>query len=157
MFKKMIVPVDGSDPSWQALQYAAEIGGKFGSELVVVHVIQPFYSAGFLAVPADSRLLSSQMEELKKNAEAIFDAAREKVKDYQLKLTTRTETGHPAERILSIVDEEAGDAIVIGSRGLSGIAEFVLGSVSSTVSQYAKVPVLIIKSKDKGKKEKKDK
>ena len=45
----------------------------------------------------------------------------------------------------AVADRIAADAIVIGSRGLSGIAEFFLGSVSSRVAQYAAVPVLIVK------------
>ena len=55
------------------------------------------------------------------------------------------EVGHPSERILSVAKKTSCDAIVIGSRGLSGIAEFLLGSVSSKVSQYATIPVLIVK------------
>ena len=55
------------------------------------------------------------------------------------------EVGHPSERIIALSKKVQADAIVIGSRGLSGIAEFFLGSVSSKVSQYAAVPVLIVK------------
>ncbi|MDR2006276.1 MAG: universal stress protein [Acidaminococcales bacterium] len=149
MLRKILVPVDGSEPSWQALKYAAEIGVKFESELFVVHIIQPFYNAGLLALPIDSGLLTMQMDDIKKNAEAILAAAKEKLTPYSLKVTTKIETGHPSERILKTAEEAGCDAIVIGSRGLSGIAEFVLGSVSSNVSQYAKIPVLIVKSDKK--------
>ena len=55
------------------------------------------------------------------------------------------EVGHPSERILAVSKSKDADAIVLGSRGLSGIAEFFLGSVSSKISQYADVPVLIVK------------
>lgn len=55
------------------------------------------------------------------------------------------EVGHPSERILAAAKEAAADAIVLGSRGLSGIAEFFLGSVSSKIAQYATIPVLIVK------------
>jgi nucleotide-binding universal stress UspA family protein len=55
------------------------------------------------------------------------------------------EVGHPSERIIAFTKKEECDAIVLGSRGLSGIAEFFLGSVSSKVAQYAGVPVLIVK------------
>ena len=153
MFQKIIVPVDGSDPSWLALEYARGIGEKFGSEILVVHIVQPFYNAGFLAMPVDNSILASQMQEMKDNAESILSMAKEKLGSYPAKIETKTETGHPSERILHLAQEGKCDAIVIGSRGLSGIAEFVLGSVSSNVSQYAKIPVLIVKSeKEKDKK-----
>jgi nucleotide-binding universal stress UspA family protein len=145
MFKKILVPVDGSDPSWHALKYAAEIGVRFESELLVVHIIQPFYNAGLLALPVNSSLLAAQMDDMKKNAGIILEMVKEKTASYPIKLTSKVETGHPSEQILKIAEETGCNAIIIGSRGLSGLAEFVLGSVSSNVSQYAKIPVLIVK------------
>ncbi|MMZ71849.1 Stress response protein NhaX [compost metagenome] len=53
--------------------------------------------------------------------------------------------GSPAEVILSYVKKHDNDVIVIGSRGLGTIREFVLGSVSHNVVQNAKIPVLVIK------------
>jgi nucleotide-binding universal stress UspA family protein len=152
MFEKIIVSLDGSDPSWQALTHAGEIGGKFGGSLVLVHVIQPFYSAGFLAVPADNALLLSQMDEMKNNAEDIINKAKDKLSAYPYEIKGRIETGQPSERILKVAEEEGGALIVMGSRGLSALAEFVLGSVSSNVAQYAKVPVLIVKDSKQAKK-----
>ena len=49
MFKKILVPVDGSETSWRALNNALEIGRKFNSEIVVVNVIQPYNNAALLA------------------------------------------------------------------------------------------------------------
>jgi nucleotide-binding universal stress UspA family protein len=53
--------------------------------------------------------------------------------------------GSPAEVILSYAKEHGADVIVIGSRGLGGIREFVLGSVSHNVVQSARIPVLVVK------------
>ena len=155
MFKKILVPVDGSEPSWQALEYAGKIGEKFMSEILVCHIIQPFYNAGFLAIPVDNGLLAAQMDDMKVNAQSILDIAKDKLSSYPATISTKVETGHPSERILSLAAEEHCDSIVIGSRGLSGIAEFVLGSVSSNVAQYAHIPVLIVKSDKEDEKKKK--
>lgn len=51
MFKKILVPVDGSETAWRALNNALEIGKKFESEILVVNVIQPYNNAALLAVP----------------------------------------------------------------------------------------------------------
>ena len=53
MFKKILVPVDGSEGSWRALDTAVELGKKFGGELHVINVIQPYNNAALLAVPLD--------------------------------------------------------------------------------------------------------
>lgn len=54
MFKKILVPVDGSETAWRALNSALELGKKFESEILVVNVIQPYNNAALLAVPLES-------------------------------------------------------------------------------------------------------
>lgn len=61
------------------------------------------------------------------------------------KLETRLTFGSPAKSIIALANEEHFNLIVMGSRGLSGLSEFLLGSVSNTVSHAALIPVLIVK------------
>lgn len=145
MFKKILIPVDGSETSWRALEQGMELGGKFGSELLVVNVIQPYNNVALLAVPLDNATITQGNSELEKIGDKVLETAKEKVAGYANKVEYDLEVGHPSERILALAKKAGCDSIVIGSRGLSGIAEFFLGSVSSKVSQYATVPVLIIK------------
>ena len=137
MFKKILVPVDGSETAWRALNNALEIGKKFESEILVVNVIQPYNNAALLAVPLDHATINQGNSELEKVGDKVLELAKEI--EYDM------EVGHPSERIIALSKKVEADAIVLGSRGLSGIAEFFLGSVSSKVSQYATVPVLIVK------------
>ena len=60
MFKKILVPVDGSETAWRALNNALEIGKKFESEILVVNVIQPYNNAALLAVPLDHATIGSR-------------------------------------------------------------------------------------------------
>ena len=129
MFEKILVPVDGSETSWKAMEEAKKLAEAFRGEMVVVNVIQPYNNAALLVVPLDQATISQGNEELTKIGKKEF----------------LLEVGHPSERIIAVSKEKACMSIVIGSRGLSGIAEFFLGSVSSKVSQYASVPVLIVK------------
>lgn len=147
MFKKIIVPVDGSQSSWRALEEAMVVGKKFESELVVMTVTQPYNNAALLAVPLDHNVLDKTNATLQEVGTGVLNAAEDKTKEaaYPFKTSFRLEVGHPSERILEVCKSQEADAIVLGSRGLSGIAEFFLGSVSSKIAQYAKVPVLIIK------------
>ena len=77
----------------------------------------------------------------------MLEYAKNIVGDYPHEVSYDMEVGHPSERIIALAKKVQADAIVIGSRGLSGIAEFFLGSVSSKVSQYAAVPVGSVSSK----------
>jgi nucleotide-binding universal stress UspA family protein len=145
MFEKILVPVDGSETSWRALQEAKELATAFKGELYVVNVIQPYNNSAMLIVPLDQATISQGNAELAKIGGSVLQTAKNKLKDFTGKKDFDLEVGHPSERILAICKEKQCTAIVIGSRGLSGIAEFFLGSVSSKVSQYADVPVLIVK------------
>lgn len=145
MFNKILIPVDGSEGSWRALENAVAIGEKFGAELVVATVIQPYNNAALLSVPLDAKTITDGNSELEKVGDKVLQMAAERLIDYKGKVNYCLEIGHPSERIIALAKKEKVEAIVIGSRGLSGIAEFFLGSVSSKVSQYADVPVLIVK------------
>ena len=62
-----------------------------------------------------------------------------------MRAKTRLVIGHPAEEIARIANEEGFDLLVVGSRGLSTVKAFLLGSVSEKLSRLAKCPVLIVK------------
>ena len=110
-----------------------------------MNVIQPYNNAALLAVPLDHATINQGNSELEKVGDKVLELAREMVGSYPHKVEYDMEVGHPSERIIALSKKAEVDAIVLGSRGLSGIAEFFLGSVSSKVSQYATVPVLIVK------------
>ena len=145
MFKKILIPIDGSEGSWRALNTAVELGKKFDSDLLVVNVIQPYNNAALLAIPLDHATVTQGNSELEKIGDKVLEMAEERLASYPHKTEYSLHVRHPSERMISLAKKANADAIVIGSRGLSGIAEFFLGSVSSKVSQYASVPVLIVK------------
>lgn len=145
MFKKILVPVDGSEGAWRALEHAVVLGEKFEAALVVATVIQPYSNAALLSVPLDSKVVVESNSELEKIGDKVLQMAAERLIGYKCNVDYCVEIGHPSERIIALAKKADADTIVIGSRGLSGIAEFFLGSVSSKVSQYADVPVLIVK------------
>jgi nucleotide-binding universal stress UspA family protein len=76
------------------------------------------------------------------DANAILAKAEENAKAAGVKIEKISEVGHPPTRILEIASGH--DLIIMGSRGMSGIKAALLGSVSHTVSQQAKCPVLIV-------------
>ncbi len=63
----------------------------------------------------------------------------------KLNFETLIKFGSPAQSIISLAKDEKFNLIVVGSRGLSGLSEFLLGSVSNKISHAATIPVLIVK------------
>jgi nucleotide-binding universal stress UspA family protein len=82
-------------------------------------------------------------EVVRKIGESILSDAAAKVKG--LKLNTQLEFGNPAETIIEVAEKGNYDLIIVGSRGLSNVKRFFLGSVSDDVSHHAKSSVLIVR------------
>jgi nucleotide-binding universal stress UspA family protein len=138
MFKKILVALDGSDYSREALPTAIEMAKKFGSQLNVLHVAE--HDRGRAAAfstesPAEATRLVA--ESVKKAKDAGLSAKGE--------LLDRA-AGHVAEAIAATAAANSIDLIVMGSRGLSDAQGFLLGSVTHRVMQLVDVPVLVART-----------
>lgn len=144
MFKRVLVPVDGSDASEMAVQITRKMMEE-GSiqEVVLLHVIQPseimLYNG--LNMPID---YPQFYEELNKSANKILDKATESLGS-QNAVTKRLDYGSPAEIICTLAEKENYDLIIIGNRGLNAFQRVLLGSVSNKVTTLAHCPVLVVK------------
>ena len=142
IFSKVLVAIDGSDHAEKAFRHAMAIAQKFDSKVVVVHVMSPPRAGGDMG--------HFPVQEAVKLA---FDAAQSIVskfasiaqQEFGLQIETVTAKGAAADEILKTADSSKADLVVMGSRGLTGFKELVLGSVSSAVVHRAKVPVLTVK------------
>ena len=137
MYQRILVPVDGSDSAWKALNYAKMMGEQFHSELLVVHV-DPYYT---LATP----LAPIVRPEAERGEHPLLNEAKKRLQGYPYAVTYQLVFGHPTDRILTLAEKWAAEMIVLGRRGMSSIEGFLMGSVSSAIAQYAKVPVLIVR------------
>ena len=148
MIKKMMVALDGSKPANRALDFALDLASKYSSEVLLLTVIQPIAIPYFIyeemPTPIESDTYSKRLEEYYKK---LLSKALEKVKKEKpkLKASSKIEEGRPADKIVQIATEEECDIIIMGSQGLSGVKELLLGSVSDRVADKATCPVLIVK------------
>lgn len=141
-FNHILVPFDGSAPSVDALNQAIWLAkSSSDARLTVAHVIslQPIVAADMTFFPSQA-----YQEQLQENANAILDHVKEKLEGIP-NTNVVLLNGAPAAKIVNFAESEGCDLIVIGSRGLSAMKEFMLGSVSHNVVQQAKMPVLIVK------------
>lgn len=138
MFKRIIVPVDGSEHSHRAITCAKEMADKFGATLWLVH-----------AFPQTSDLLGySEYEKLiarrESTGQEILDQAREQVGD---RLDVREELLEEpaAEAIIRVAHTREADLIIMGTRGLGSLQGLLMGSVSHKVLNHAPCPVMLIR------------
>ncbi|TWH46265.1 universal stress protein [Sporomusa sp. KB1] len=145
MFKKILVPIDGSNRALLAAKYARILAEKFDSSVTLIHIIQnPAY------IMPDTIIPSLLLKDLEASGKRILDKALEVFDDFDGRVNTLVEYGHPGIRIVDVTEERDYSLIVMGRRGLSDVKGLLLGSVSNHVLHHASCPTLIIKSNDEG-------
>lgn len=143
-----MVALDGSESANHALNFAFDIAEKFSAEILLLTVV-PKILFPYITIPGSSPppTLTNFSEDLKAGHEKILREALDmiKKKNPNLKVSAKTIEGHAADKIVEMAKEEKVDLIVVGSRGLSGLKRFILGSVSHHVAHHCECPVLIVK------------
>jgi len=143
MFKKILVPVDGSEYSDQALQKAKAIAGAFDSEIVLLNVIETTKS-DYPTNPYkfSQELVKQYHNESRMISEKILGAAQAQLSG--LKVTTQALEGRPADVILQYAKNNDIDLVIMGSAGIGGVRN-MLGSVTRQVALGLEIPILIIR------------
>ena len=151
LFSKILVPIDGSEPSFHAAGVAINIANKFNSEIIVLYVVvSPSKSeyanlTGLVTPKQIEMIIENAKKESKKWFKRLEDMVKEK--DSIIKISTRVIlTGIAVYgEVIQYAQQESIDLIVIGTRGKSGIKKLLLGSTASGVVTYANCPVLVTK------------
>lgn len=151
MFSKILVGIDGSEYSRNAVNYALDLALKYNSDLFLLAIVPSKVhhgdSSGVFGMVAPA-----YFQEYKKEAEKWFE---EIISHINNNTTVDTKTKVKSEvittpfsiaaSILNYAEERDVELIVIGTRGNSGLKKMLLGSVATDVVTYAYCPVLVIK------------
>ncbi len=143
MFKKILVPVDGSPTSLQAVSRAVALAKAFDGTVTAIYVIDPYPFTGVgtdFAYGQDQYLAAASAE-----AHDAIRVARESIEASGVAVDTRVVEAHSVWRgILDAASAMEADIVVMGSHGRHGI-EKLLGSVAQRVLSHAHVPVMVVR------------
>jgi nucleotide-binding universal stress UspA family protein len=135
--ERILVGVDGSDNGRRALKWAVLLARECRCELIAIHAIGLLAHIGAgPAVPSHAHL-----KELRQVFETDWCAA---LPDSGIEYRLLFVDGAPVPVLLSTAESEAIDIIVVGSRGVGGFPELLLGSTSHQLAEHAGCPVLIV-------------
>jgi nucleotide-binding universal stress UspA family protein len=137
-FSKILVCCDGSKYSEAALLKACSIAKKYNSELTLIHVIEKTKKANILGGEEYVRIL-------RKYAKASLDKAQKIARSQGLEPKVAVKEGDIASEIVKFSKKSKTDLIVVGSKGLGAVLQFLLGSVSSKLAHHSLCSVLIVK------------
>ncbi len=130
----VLVPLDFSGKSRQALRFAVPIAQKFSAKIHLVHVLPPPAKAALADLP---RLRLAALQRLGAMAEELLPP--------RLRAGNAVLTGKPAEQILQLAGKNSIDLIVLTTKGRSGLARVIVGSTAESIMRHAPCPVLSVR------------
>lgn len=141
--ERILCPVDFSEFSVKAIEYACSLARHYGSKLYLEHVVQPLTAAyPYYAFP-DS--VNQVFWNLNADAERqLHDLARKHLRN-GIQPDFVVQNGFPVESILSLAEEKSVDLIVMGTHGRQGLDRMAVGSVTEKVLRKARCPVLAVR------------
>ena len=138
--RRILVAVDGSEPSLNAARMAWDIGSRMGARVTLIHARIPLVyppEMGWVPGPEMEKAQEAYTQEVLRRAVNHLGSAAN--------VDTVSVLGSPAEAIAELARTENADLVVIGSRGRGAVARVLLGSVADRLVHICERPVLIVR------------
>ena len=147
MFKKILLPTDGSKNAERAGAQAIELANLSNADIVVLYVVE----TNLIESPRLVNYRVSLFDELREEGKKVVEDFKERLEESQCKgvcknanLISMVKEGRPYDVILETINKENIDLTVMGASGRHGLDRFLLGSVTERVVRESKRPVLVV-------------
>ncbi|MEX2598124.1 MAG: universal stress protein, partial [Dehalococcoidia bacterium] len=149
-FQRIILPLDGSALAEQAIPSATALAKGLGVPVTALRSISlTAYGYGFADYSVPEYSMGSFAETVRKDVKDYMDHTADRLRQQGVMAAEiSAPDGQPADAILAEAESAPGSLIVMTTRGRSGVARWVLGSVADRVVRHAPVPMLIIRAED---------
>lgn len=137
MYRKILVPTDGSEGATAAFDHALDLAGDAGATLHVINAVDP------TVVPVE--MGDGMFEALRQSGEGLVEELRARGEDVGVTVETAVVTAPPAEAITGYADDHDIDLVVMGTHGRTGLNRWLLGSVTERVVRTSPAPVLTVR------------
>ena len=145
MYKKILVPLDGSAVAEGVLPHAKSLAYSEGAELILLTVAaNPAIDYLF----SDPGIAETAVQEQVEKSKSYISTIEKELSTAGFKVSTLMRVGSVAEVILSVAEELQVDVIAMSTHGRTGAARWLLGSVAERVVHNSNVPVLLIRVKE---------
>jgi nucleotide-binding universal stress UspA family protein len=140
-YKAIVVGTDGSERAAVAVSEAFALAKMAGATVHAVHAVHPAIAAGF----HDSVGTQVEIDRLRQEAGSVRERVLAEAERQGVPVEVHNPgSNDPAEALIRIAEEVNADLVVVGNRGMSGVARFVLGSVPNKVAHHCPCSVLIV-------------
>ncbi|MFP4655052.1 MAG: universal stress protein [Methanohalobium sp.] len=142
-YNTILIATDGSENSKNAVHSGIELAKNTGAKVYAVYVIEPVSAAMSRKGPDWAK---AAMDMMKKDSEKATGYIEKLGQDANLDVESVILEGDPADKIIEFADKNDIDLIAMGTRGLSGIKRFMVGSVADKVVRHSDKEVLVVPS-----------
>lgn len=142
--RKILFCTDFSENSEPARELAVDYAKAFGSQLLIVHVVN---ATGFPSyVDWIGEELDQILQRTQESANARLESLAKECAQVVGDVKTCCRIGLPAKEIVAVADDESADLVVVGTHGHTGVKHLVMGSIARSVLKTAHRPVLIVEA-----------
>lgn len=146
MYRKILVPLDGSVRAEKILVHVEELAVQYRASVLLLQIIEPPSSHSHADIYISPK---EQMKELRESGEAYLASVKARLSGKKIDAHARTVSGGVVETICETSEKEQFDLIAMASHGRTGAARVFYGSVAAGVLHRVDRPLLIIRSQEK--------
>ncbi len=144
MYRRMLVPLDGSELAEVVFTYAKEIAGRLDLEVILLHIISS--GEGDFFTPVHQAYLKQTSETIRRQSREVQKRTGIQPGGKPVEVRGELAVGSPPEEILRYAKEQDVDLILMATHGRSGIRHWALGNVADKILRASKVPVLLVRA-----------
>lgn len=141
MYKRVLVPLDGSPVAEAIIPFILDIAGPLDMEVVLLRVVEPI-PAPAMEVYVDAETVALRTTDAQEYVAAIAAELRDKA----VRVDTRVRWGYAADEIVAAAREAGADLIAMSTHGRSGLGRAIFGSVAQAVLRQAETPVFLMRA-----------
>lgn len=145
MYDTILVPVDGSESSQYAAKHALDLASEVGATVHFLHVVSLNESRNVEVPRIEQGYLYQDLAQM---GEEIIDDTISPLDEQEVPIKRTVMTGRPDKQILSFIQSERPDLVIMGSQGKTGLKRVVLGSVAENVARRSSIPIQLVQSPD---------
>ncbi|MBI9087339.1 MAG: universal stress protein [Desulfobacterales bacterium] len=144
MYKRILIPLDGSKLAESALAHAESLALKYNAELILLQVVRPL--AITAREPAEIMMFQENMEHLRADAKAYLNGLKGEFREKKIRVEIYVGLGPVVAEIVETAATHSVDLVIIASHGRSGLGRVFFGSVASGVLNRIERPLMVIRS-----------
>ena len=143
MYKRALVPLDGSSVAEAIIPFILDIAGPLDLEVVLLRVVEPIVP---IVIEGSRHVEVEDVEARRTDAEEYLAPLAVELRNKAVRIESRVRRGNPADEIVTAARETGADLIAMSTHGRGGLGRLVFGSVAQAVLRHVDTPVLLMRA-----------